>query len=78
MVQLHNPLYSPGLNPRDVFLFTLLITISPDVDISPEVLLAVHCSVSSGCMQKVNLSAFRAWILRLETAFLSRENRSTG
>ena len=32
-----------------------------------------HFSVSAGCAEKAYLSAFRAWILRKEAEFLSRE-----
>ena len=41
VVLLHNPPYSPDLSPCYFFLFTLLKTISPYVDMSPKVLLAV-------------------------------------
>ena len=37
-----------------------------------------HCSVSTKCAQKVYLSAFRAWIEKLKTESLSRENTFTG
>ena len=49
-------------------------TTSADVDMS----LKVHLAVSLFSVYRVCLSVFRAWILRLETEFLSRENTPTG
>ena len=61
--QLPNPPYSPDLSPIDVFLFALLNTFSPDIDISLKRFLAVPLFSVKRCVQKVYLSAFRAWFL---------------
>ena len=56
----------------------ILAKISESTVLATKCYLHCHCSVSTGYAQKAYLSGFRAWILTLETAFLSRENTSTG
>ena len=53
-------------------------TVSPDVDMNLKVLLTVPLVSVYRVCPKIYLSAFRAWILRLENEFLSRENTPTG
>ena len=66
MVWLHNPSYSPDLSPCDFSLFTLLRNNLLATKCSCQ----CQCEMSTGCVQKVYLSAFRAWILKLETESL--------
>ena len=79
VVQLPTPPYSPYSIPCEFFFSVYFTkkTISPDVDINLKVFLSDIFSVFRVCL-KVYLYTFTAWILRLENAFLSKENTSTG
>ena len=78
VVQLSNPPYSPDWSPCDFFLLFSWKIISPVVDMSLKVLWAVSLFSVYRVCQNIYLSAFRIWILRQETEFLSRENTPTG
>ena len=77
--QLPNPPYSPDLSPCDFFLFNVLKNNLSRCRYDPQSAIG---SAIVQCLQEVtkniNLSAFIAWILRLETEFMSREYTSTG
>ena len=56
VVQIHNPSYSPDLSACDFFLFTLLKKQSLQTSIlSQKCSWQCHCSVSTGCAQKIIL-----------------------
>ena len=69
MVQLTSPPYSLDLGPCDFLLFTLLKN-----NLSKLILAVPFFIVYKVYQKKVHLSASRAWILRLETEFLSKES----
>ena len=78
MIQLRNPSYISDLSPCGIFLLTLLKNKQylQTSMLAPNCSWLCHFSVSAGCAQKVYLSAFRAWNLRLETEILSKETEA--
>ena len=78
VVQLSNPPFSQDLRPYDFCPVYFAEKISPDADIILKFLLAVpFFSVYRLCPNKSYFSAFKSWILKLETEFPSREDTPT-